>query len=184
MENTTLNTRLVICNDTSVNWGTSEKVLLKGEMAIEFPESGAPKFKFGNGVNTYADLTYVTMTPTEITSAINSAINTAKHTHSNKDILDAITASFTTQLKSNYDKAYTHSQTAHAPSNAQANVIETVKVNGTALTPNSKAVDVKVPTKISELTNDAGYKTTDNNTMVIWHGIMNLFGYMKRIGIY
>ena len=164
MENTTLNTRLVICNDTSVNWGTSEKVLLKGEMAIEFPESGAPKFKFGNGVNTYADLTYVTMTPTEITSAINSAINTAKHTHSNKDILDAITASFTTQLKSNYDKAYTHSQTAHAPSNAQANVIETVKVNGTALTPNSKAVDVKVPTKISELTNDAGYKTTDNNT--------------------
>lgn len=164
MENTTLNTRLIICNDTSVNWGTSEKVLLKGEMAIEFPESGAPKFKFGNGVNTYADLTYVTMTPTEITSAINSAINTAKHSHANKAILDAITASFTTQLKANYDAAYRHSQSAHAPSNAQANVIETVKVNGTALTPSSKAVDVKVPTKISELTNDAGYKTTDNNT--------------------
>ena len=37
--------------------------------------------------------------------------------------------------------AYDHSQSAHAPSNAQANVIETIKVNGTALTPNSKAVD-------------------------------------------
>lgn len=42
--------------------------------------------------------------------------------------------------------AYDHSQSAHAPSNAQANVIETIKVNGTALTPNSKAVDITVPT--------------------------------------
>ena len=38
---------------------------------------------------------------------------------------------------------------------AEANVIETVKVNGTALTPDAqKAVDVTVPTKVSDLTND------------------------------
>ena len=42
--------------------------------------------------------------------------------------------------------AYDHSQSAHAPSNAQANVIETIKVNGTILTPNSKAVDITIPT--------------------------------------
>lgn len=42
--------------------------------------------------------------------------------------------------------AYDHSQSTHAPSNAQANVIETIKVNGTALTPNSKAVDITIPT--------------------------------------
>ena len=42
--------------------------------------------------------------------------------------------------------AYDHSQSVHAPSNAQANVIETIKVNGTALTPNSKAVDITIPT--------------------------------------
>ena len=40
---------------------------------------------------------------------------------------------------------------------AQVNVIETVKVNGTALTATDKAVDVVVPTKVSELTNDANY---------------------------
>lgn len=35
------------------------------------------------------------------------------------------------------------------------NVIETVKVNGSALTPDAnKAVDVTVPTKTSDLTND------------------------------
>lgn len=60
--------------------------------------------------------------------------------------------------------AYDHSQTSHAPSNAQANVIESVKVNGTAITPSSKAVNITVPTKTSELTNDSGFKTTDNNT--------------------
>lgn len=42
---------------------------------------------------------------------------------------------------------------------AQVNVIETVKVNGTALTPSSKAVDVPVPTKTSDLSNDSDYTT-------------------------
>ena len=41
-------------------------------------------------------------------------------------------------------------------SGAQANVIESVKVNGTALTPSAKSVDVTVPTKVSQLTNDRG----------------------------
>lgn len=50
------------------------------------------------------------------------------------------------------------------------NVIETVKVNGTALTPDAnKAVNVSVPTKTSDITNDsnfvsdASYVHTDNN---------------------
>lgn len=40
---------------------------------------------------------------------------------------------------------------------AQVNVLEGVKVNGTALTPTNKVVDVTVPTKVSDLTNDEGY---------------------------
>ena len=44
---------------------------------------------------------------------------------------------------------------------AQVNVIETVKVNNTALTPNSlKAINITVPTKVSDLTNDTGFTTT------------------------
>ena len=164
MASNVLNTRIVICNDTTATWGTSEKVLLKGEMAIEFTESGAPKFKFGDGSSTFAQLPYTTMTPDEVSAAIKSAVDAAKHSHSNKSILDAITASFTTQLKANYDKAYTHSNAAHAPSNAQANVIEGVSVNGTKLTPNSKVVDVTVPTKVSQLQNDTGFITSYKDT--------------------
>ena len=164
MANNTLKTRILICNDTSANWGSSEKVLLKGELAIEFTTDGAPKFKVGDGTNTFSALPYATMTTAEITTAITNAVNAAKHSHANKTPLDAIEVALTNALKKNYDAAYTHSTQAHAPSNAQANVIETVKVNGTALTPSSKAVDISVPTKVSQLTNDAGYKTTDNNT--------------------
>jgi hypothetical protein len=83
-----------------------------------------------------------------------------RHTHSNKSVIDGITST----LVNNWNSAKTHADSAHAPSDAQANVIETVKVNGTALTPSSKAVNVTVPTKVSQLTNDSGYKTTDNNT--------------------
>ena len=52
------------------------------------------------------------------------------------------------------------------PSGYQANVIETVKVNGVALTVTSKAVDVPVPTKVSDLTNDSGFITGITYSMV------------------
>ena len=42
---------------------------------------------------------------------------------------------------------------------AQANVIESIKVNGTAQTISSKAVNITVPTKTSQLTNDKKYQT-------------------------
>ena len=75
----------------------------------------------------------------------------------------------TNDLKAKYDTAVQKvddlTETGGAP-----NVIEIVKVNGTALTPDSdKAVNINMPTKLSELTNDdnfvkdANYVHTDNN---------------------
>lgn len=43
---------------------------------------------------------------------------------------------------------------------AQANKIETIKVNGTAQTITDKAVNITVPTKTSQLTNDSTYQTS------------------------
>ena len=72
------------------------------------------------------------------------------------------TNDLTDTLKSNYDAAYTHSNQAHAPSNAEKNVIVGIQKNGTDLTVNSSArkVNITVPTKISELTNDSNFATT------------------------
>lgn len=56
-------------------------------------------------------------------------------------------------------------------SGAQVNVIESVKVNGTKVEPSSKAVDISVPTKVSQLTNDSGFQTsTQVNSIVTGKG--------------
>lgn len=45
----------------------------------------------------------------------------------------------------------------------EPNTIETIKVNGSPLEPDgSKAVDISVPTKVSQLQNDSGYQTAAN----------------------
>lgn len=47
---------------------------------------------------------------------------------------------------------------------AQANVIEGVSVNGSAVTPSSKVVNITVPTKVSDLNNDSSFiDNTVNN---------------------
>lgn len=46
--------------------------------------------------------------------------------------------------------------------NAQVNVIETVKVNGTKVNPTSKAVDITVPTNTNQLANGAGFQTASD----------------------
>ena len=52
------------------------------------------------------------------------------------------------------------SKLAGIEAGAEVNVIETVKVNGTALTPDAnKAVDVTVPTKVSDIQNDSNFQT-------------------------
>lgn len=63
------------------------------------------------------------------------------------------------------DEAYIHAESVHAPTNAERNVIIGIKKNGSDLTPDSsRKVNITVPTKVSELSNDSGYKTTDHNT--------------------
>lgn len=76
---------------------------------------------------------------------------------------------FTNDLKTKYDTVATKVNELTATGGAP-NVIETVKVNGTPLIPDSnKAVNVEVPTKLTDLTNDdnfvkdASYVHTDNN---------------------
>ena len=55
----TLNTRIVIRNDSTTNSLTNESaVLLKGEVGIEFLADGKVKMKVGDGIKTWAQLPY------------------------------------------------------------------------------------------------------------------------------
>ena len=77
----------------------------------------------------------------------------ARHTHSNKAVLDGTQESFTTALKSKLDGV---------ASGAQVNVIESIKVNGAAQAVTSKSVNITVPTKTSQLQNDSEFVTLDD----------------------
>ena len=86
------------------------------------------------------------------------------------------------------DSAYTHAQSAHAPSNAERNIVVGIQKNGSDLTPNlsSRKVNITVPTKVSELTNDSGYKTTDTtyeNATTSTDGLMSSEDKTKLDGI-
>lgn len=55
----TINTRIILRNDSSANWLTNEsQVLLKGEVGIEFLTDGTVKMKVGDGTKTWGELDY------------------------------------------------------------------------------------------------------------------------------
>lgn len=84
---------------------------------------------------------------TDLQSTLNAkAARTSLDSHTSNT-----TVHITSTERTNWGSAYTHSTSAHAPSNAQANVIESIKVNGTAQTITSKAVNITVPTKASDI---------------------------------
>lgn len=87
------------------------------------------------------------------------------------DLVDAptipsVTNDLTNTLKSQYDAAYTHSTSAHAPADAEANVITEIKINGVAQVPVAKAVNLAVPTMVAELADAADYAKKSDLTSV------------------
>jgi hypothetical protein len=55
----TINTRIILRNDSTANWLDNDSVvLLRGEVGIEFLTDGSVKMKVGNGTSTWAELPY------------------------------------------------------------------------------------------------------------------------------
>ena len=127
----TVNTKILLRNDTAANWTTNNPTLAKGQIGIQI---NTKKFKFGDGVTPWNSLDYG--------AGASIALATA-----NSD-----------GLLSSSD----FSKLAGITAGAQPNVIEVVKKNGTALTITNKAVDISVPTKTSDITNDSGFITTSD----------------------
>lgn len=69
----------------------------------------------------------------------------ASQTALDSHISDAV-KHITSTERTNWDYAYTHSTSEHAPINAQENVIESIKVNGNTQTITGKVVNITVPT--------------------------------------
>ena len=126
-----VNTKILLRNDTAANWTTNNPTLAKGQIGVQI---NTKKFKFGDGTTPWNSLDYG--------AGASIALATA-----NSD-----------GLLSSSD----FSKLAGITAGAQPNVIEVVKKNGTTLTITNKAVDITVPTKTSDITNDSGFITTSD----------------------
>jgi hypothetical protein len=76
MANTTLNSRIVLCSKDSTTWASNTTVALRGEVMLEWTSTDytvPPKIKVGDGVHTFAQLPYATLTETEIRSIVTQA---------------------------------------------------------------------------------------------------------------
>lgn len=88
----------------------------------------------------------------------------ARHTHSNKSILDATTASFTTEDETKLD---------NIEAGAQVNVIETVRVDGTALDISNKSVNIDLSGKADKVSHgvEGNFAALGNDGNLVDSGI-------------
>jgi len=166
-------------NDTTWRWSGTTYTQIKGDLAIgtttgTAADGGTASAHYSNTSNPHS--------VTKAQVGLGSVVNTGDSaTPVSGGTTKFTTGGAYTELAKKVDKVsgkglstndYTtdeKNKLSGIASGAQTNVIETVKVNGTALTPSSKAVNITVPTTTSELTNnsnfvsDASYVHTDNN---------------------
>ena len=62
-------------------------------------------------------------------------------------------------INTSLEECENHVQSPHAPATAEENDIVAIKRNGVVVAPTDKVVDILVPTKVSELTNDSQFAT-------------------------
>ena len=110
---------------------------------VEFDSTNKPKM---DGIAAFGTSTKVARADHVHPTDTSRAAKTDLDTHTGNT-----TVHITADERTKWNAAKTHADSAHAPSDAQANVIESIKVNGTAQTITSKSVNITVPTKASDI---------------------------------
>lgn len=129
--------------DTSANWTKNNPVILNGEIVLVDTAEGELRAKIGDGTKTYTQLPFSDEVLKSLinTVANNVADNTAaRHSHSNKDVLDKITGIVTEDNITN-----------------PAHTSDLVDYSG--FQKGSQRIIGQIPTKTSDLTNDSGFLT-------------------------
>lgn len=81
--------------------------------------------------------------------------------------IPTVTNDLTNELKEQYDAAYTHSQQAHAPADAEKNVIVGVQVNNADVNVGSdRKINISVPTTVAQLSDAGDYAKKSDLTNV------------------
>ena len=157
---------------TCMYYCTSENILARYDSAKGWiqinKQPTAEEMKTLLGLGSLAYLSEVS--EDNLNAALKEKVNAAaegNHAHLNKTELDKVADGDVEK----WGAAYAHSQVAHAPADAQANIIESVKVNGEALEIKDKAVDIIIPesTKVEASETNGNIKVDGEEVVVYTH---------------
>lgn len=154
--------------NTDVHVTTSDKSAWNAK--YDKPSGGIPKTDLATAVQTSLGLADTALQASDVDSSLSA---TSENPVQNKVVKAALDDKVDKEAgKGLSTEDYTTAEKTKLggiEAGAEENVIEEIKVNNTALTPSSKSVNITVPTKTSDLTNDsdfvedASYVHTDNN---------------------
>ena len=109
---------LVRAGTTNNVWGGRCATDILNEISDEIPASTSAVKSYVD----YAAYTHPATHPASMITGLSTVATSGSYADlTNKPTIPTVTNDLTNALKSNYDTAYTHSQSAHAPSNAQKN---------------------------------------------------------------
>lgn len=163
---------------TSVNTKTGAVTLVKSDIGLsnvdnvkQYSASNPPPYPV-TSVN--GQIGAVSLGASDVGALSTSDVTTTLGTSttkvpSEKAVSDALSAAGGgDMLKATYDPTGSVAQVGGIPAYVEANggKIDTIKINGTAQAIVDKAVDITVPTKTSDLTNDSGFLTSAPVTSV------------------
>lgn len=149
----------VAAGDATTKAGTAEqnaKDYVDGKFATKEYVGTIPNGEDGNPKATNV-VAYIEAKAAEVLSQATGG--SSESAASVKGQLDTFKAEINPKVtKNTEDIATINEKLKDIEANADVNVIEAVKVNGVALTPDeNKAVDITVPTKFSDITDDSGF---------------------------
>lgn len=163
-------------NSITVNGATVTPDAQK-TVAITVPTKTSDLTNDGDGASNFATEAYVTTNGGKIDKI---SVNNVEQTITNKTVNITVPAKVS-ELQNDGDGTTGSTFATKKYVDDEAGTIRAIKVNGTAQTITSKEVDITVPTKLSELTNDADFLTESEIDTKIDTAVTAVFKYKGAV---
>lgn len=146
-------------------------------VALTSPNKTSDLTNDGDGTSNFATESYVTTNGGKIDKI---TVNGTEQAISNKTVALTVPTKVS-DLTNDGDGTSGSKYATESYVDTNGGKIDTIKVNGTAQTITNKAVDITVPTQVSDLTNDSGYQTASDVQDLIDTAVTSAFKYKGSV---
>ena len=157
--------------------GTSVTPDANKNVALTTPTSTSDLTNNGDGTSNYATESYVATYGGKIDHI---TVNGTEQTITNKTVALTVPTKVS-DLQNDGDGTSGSAFATESYVDTYGGKIDVIKVNGTSQTITDKAVDITVPTAVSDLTNDSGYQTASDVQSAINTAVASAYKYISSV---